>query len=121
VQARLAPVYLALRDAGASDAESAASWREIAERRARNMRLFAAELRSTGELRADLPDDDVADIVWSMNGPEYWVLLVGERRWSHRRFADHLVDTWCRVFLDAWVDTSPSPRSSAAGTNREPR
>jgi AcrR family transcriptional regulator len=69
VMARLAPVYLALRDAGASDAESAATWHTIAERRARNMRRFAADLRTTGELRADLTDDDIADIVWSMNGP----------------------------------------------------
>ena len=99
VLARLAPVYLALRDAGASDTESADSWREIAERRARNMRDFAADLRSTGELRDDLTDDDVADIVWSMNGPEYWVLLVGDRGWSQRRFADHLVDTWSRLLL----------------------
>ena len=54
VQARLAPVYLALRDAGATDAESALLWQEIAQRRARNMREFAKDLRATGELRADL-------------------------------------------------------------------
>ena len=75
---------LAIRDAAGADAESAALWEEIADRRAANMRRFAADLRTTGELRADLSDDDVADIVWSMNGPEYWVLLVGERGWSHR-------------------------------------
>ena len=27
-------------------------------------------------------DDEVADIVWSMNSPEYQVLLVGERGWT---------------------------------------
>jgi AcrR family transcriptional regulator len=109
VLARLAPVYLALRDAGASDTESAASWRAIADRRARNMRDFAADLRSTGELRDDLSDDEVADIVWSMNGPEYWVLLVGERRWSHRRFAEHLVDSWSRIFVTPPVEPPPAP------------
>lgn len=111
VLARLAPVYLALRDAGARDAESAAQWRAIADRRARNMRDFAADLRSTGELRDDLTDDDVADVVWSMNGPEHWVLLVGERGWSHRRFADHLVDTWSRVFVRGPAER-PSPPAS---------
>ena len=84
VQRRLAPVFLALRDAAGGDTESAALWKEIAERRAQNMRRFAADLRTTGELRADLSDDDVADIVWSMNGTEYWVLLVGERGWPPR-------------------------------------
>ena len=99
IQARLAPVYLALRDAAATDPDSAALWTEITERRARNMRDFAADLRSTGELRNDVSDFDIADIVWSMNGPEYWVLLVGERGWSHERFAMYLVDVWTRVFL----------------------
>ncbi len=99
VQRRLAPVFLALRDAAGADIESAALWKEIAERRAQNMRRFAADLRATGELRADLTDDDVADIVWSMNGTEYWVLLVGERGWSHERFATYLIDAWSRLLL----------------------
>lgn len=99
VQARLAPVFLALRDAGSTDPESAALWQEIAQRRARNMRRFAADLRSTGELRADLTDRDVADIIWTMNGPEYWVLLVGDRGWTHRRFASYLADAWARLLL----------------------
>ena len=46
------------------------------------MRMFAADLRATGELRADLSDEEIADVVWSMNGPEYWSLLVVDRGWS---------------------------------------
>jgi AcrR family transcriptional regulator len=99
VQRRLAPVYLALHDAAGADTESAALWKTIAERRAQNMRRFAADLRATGELRADLTDDDVADIVWSMNGTEYWVLLVGNRGWSAERFAAYLIDAWSRLLL----------------------
>jgi hypothetical protein len=99
IQDRLAPVFLALRDAGATDPDSAALWQEIAQRRARNMREFAADLRGTGELRPELTDDDVADIVWSMNGPEYWVLLVGERGWSAERFGAYLIDAWTRLLL----------------------
>jgi AcrR family transcriptional regulator len=99
-QARLAPVFVALRDAGATDSDSAAQWEQIAQRRAHNMLQFAADLRSTGELRQDLTDRDVADIIWSMNSPEYWLLLVGERGWTHRRFASYLVDAWTRVLLN---------------------
>ncbi|HEY2225877.1 helix-turn-helix domain-containing protein [Actinomycetospora sp.] len=97
IQVRLAPVFLALRDAASADPDSAALWTEITDRRARNMRDFAADLRSTGELRDDLTDDEVADVVWSMNGPEYWVLLVGDRGWTPERFGAFLVDTWTRV------------------------
>ena len=99
IQPRLAPVYLALRDAAATDPDSAATWHEISERRARNMRAFAADLRATGELRTDLSDDSIADIVWSMNGPEYWTLLVSDRGWSPGQFGDHLTDAWERLFL----------------------
>lgn len=99
IQGRLAPVVLALRDAGGTDPESAALWQEIAERRARNMRDFAADLRATGELRDDLTDSDVADIIWSMNSSEYWVLLVGERGWPAERFGSFLIDAWCRLLL----------------------
>jgi AcrR family transcriptional regulator len=100
LQQRLAPVFLALRDAAATDPDCAALWREIAQRRRANMLRFAADLRSTGELRADLDDDTVADVVWSMNAAEYWVLLVHERGWTPERFTAWLTDAWTRTLLD---------------------
>jgi AcrR family transcriptional regulator len=96
---RLALVLAIIQQAAHTEPELAALWKEIAERRAQNMRRFAADLRATGELRADLTDDDVADIVWSMNGTEYWVLLVGNRGWSAERFAAYLIDAWSRLLL----------------------
>jgi len=99
IQLRMAPVFLALRDAGTADADCAALWSEIAARRATNMRAFAADLRGTGELGEDLSDDQVADIIWSMNSAEYWDLLVRERRWSAEQFRDWLTDAWARLLL----------------------
>jgi AcrR family transcriptional regulator len=109
VQGRLAPVFVALRDAATTDPDSAALWDEITRRRARNMRKFAADLRSTGELRTDLTDSEVADIVWSMNGAEYWVLMVGDRGWSPERFGEYLVDAWTRLLLDPDARHPPGP------------
>jgi AcrR family transcriptional regulator len=99
IQQRLAPVFLALRDAAATDIDCAALWAEIAKRRATNMRTFAAELRNTGDLRNDLSDDQVADIIWSMNAAEYWDLLVHQRGWTPDQFADWLTDAWTRLLL----------------------
>ena len=99
IQQRMAPVFLALRDAAATDADCAALWSTIARRRATNMRAFAADLRSTGALRPDLTDDQVADIVWSMNAAEYWDLLVRERSWTPEQFAEWLIDAWTRLLL----------------------
>lgn len=112
IQSRMAPVFLALRDAAGTDTASARLWDEISERRAANMRDFAADLRMTGELRADLSDDDVADIIWSMNGAEYWVLLVERRGWSHDRFAAFLIDAWSRLLL---AEGMPRGRPGARG------
>jgi len=99
IQQRMAPVFLALRDAATADPDCAALWAEIAQRRAANMRTFAAGLRSTGQLRDDLTDDQVADIIWSMNAAEYWDLLVRERGWTPDQFTDWLIDAWTRLLL----------------------
>jgi len=96
---RMAPVYRALAEAALTDPDCAALRAEITSRRAANMRLLAADLRSSGELRPDLTDDDVADVVWSMNAAEYWALLVGERGWTPERFRDWLTDCWTRALL----------------------
>jgi AcrR family transcriptional regulator len=96
---RTAPVFAALKAAALVDASCAALHREISERRAANMRLFAADLRATNALRPDLSDDDVADVVWSMNSTDYYLLLVRDRGWSDERFERHLSDAWRRLFL----------------------
>jgi hypothetical protein len=64
------------------------------------MREFAADLRRTGQVRGDLLDNEVTDIVRSMNAAQYWVLLVHERGWSADRFRDWLVEAWSRLLLD---------------------
>jgi hypothetical protein len=96
---RTAPIFVAIREAGVKDPQCADLYAEITGRRAANMRLFVAELRATGQMREDLSDSDAADIVWSMNAAEYYLLLVNERGWTPARFGTHLADTWRRVLL----------------------
>ena len=98
IHRRLAPIFLSLRDAAANDADCAALWTQISERRAANMLRFAADLRSTGELRTDLSDSDVADVIWTMNAAEYFDLLA-QRGWSPQRIGDWLADAWTRLLL----------------------
>ncbi|WP_029429622.1 TetR/AcrR family transcriptional regulator [Blastococcus sp. URHD0036] len=96
---RMAPVHRALAEAALTDDDCAQLRAEISARRAANMRLLAADLRATGDLRPDLTDDDVADVVWSMNSAEYRALLVTERGWSAERYAAWLADAWVRLLL----------------------
>src|SRR4051794_19320685 len=103
---RLAPVHLALAEAALSDPECAALRAEISGRRAANMRLFAADLRAAGGLRHDLTDDQVADIVWSMNASKNPPLPGGGRGWTAERFGATLAAAWTRLLLE------PPPGSS---------
>jgi AcrR family transcriptional regulator len=95
---QLAPVVAALVRAGEDDPECRAAAVGLAERRAANMRLLAADLRLTGELRPDLDDAAVADVIWSTNAMEYYQ-LVQSRGWSPDRYAAHLADLWTRMLL----------------------
>lgn len=99
IQARLAPLFLVLREAAAGQKQLGALWREITERRARNMRLLAADLHSTGAMRPELQLAEIADIIWSMNSSEYYAMLVFERGWSPERFEEWLLDAWTRLLL----------------------
>jgi AcrR family transcriptional regulator len=99
IQPRLAPIVRALRDAAAQDKELEALWKDVAERRARNMRLFAKDLLATGEVRAELTSERTSDVLWSMNAPEFYMLLVDERGWTPEEFATWLADAWVRLLL----------------------
>ena len=93
-----APLFEALREAAGTDPECARLRDQLAERRAANMALFAQNLRATGQLRHDLSDDQVADIVWTTNAPEYY-LLVASRGWTPQGYGALLQDMWTRVLL----------------------
>ena len=96
LQPQIAPLLRALAFAGEEDADCAAAFRHIDERRATNMRLLAAGLRDTGELRTDLDDGAVADLIWTTNSWEYFELL-RRRGFTPRRYARHLADLWYRT------------------------
>jgi len=96
---RLAPLFVALRDAATTEPEAMEVWREISDRRAANMRKLVREIDDVGGLRQDLPIDDAADTVWATNSPELYVMLTGERGWSPEHYERWLAATWQRLLL----------------------
>ena len=100
VQERLAPLFLVLREAAPAHPELAQLWHEIGERRAQNMRMFAAEVAATGTLRPGVDVEEVADAVWAMNSAELYSLFVLERGWPPLRFAAWLSAAWRQLFLE---------------------
>jgi AcrR family transcriptional regulator len=99
IHLRLAPLLRVLQVAAPADPELAAVWSEIAERRARNMRMFVADVAGTGALRPDISVEDAADVIWATNSHELYALLVHERRWDPDHYADWLADAWQRLLL----------------------
>ncbi len=110
IQARLAPLLLALRDASATEPEAREVWKEISDRRAINMRRLVQDLEAAGGLRAGLSIDEAADTVWATNSSELYVLLTDERGWTPDRYERWLADTWCRLLLPG---AGPPPAAAA--------
>jgi hypothetical protein len=96
---RMAPLFLALRDASSTEPEAHEVWQDISNRRAANMRKLARDLRHANGLRAGLTIEEAADVLWATNSSELYVLLTIDRGWSPRRFERWLADTWCRLLL----------------------
>lgn len=101
IQPRLAPLFRVLQGAAPLDPELDALWQGISQRRAKNMRLLAKDLAATGRLRPGLSVARAADIIWSMNSPEFYLLLVEQRGWSPKEFESWLANAWIRLLLDA--------------------
>jgi AcrR family transcriptional regulator len=101
IQERLAPLFRVLQQAAPLDASLAHLWNRVAERRASNMRLLAQDLAGTGRLRPDVPVEMAADILWSMNSPEYYLLLVEQRGWTPEQFEGWLSQAWRRLLLES--------------------
>jgi AcrR family transcriptional regulator len=100
IQARMAPLFLALRDASTTEPEAEEVWQAISRRRAANMRRFVGDLRDAGGDRAGQSVDEAADVVWALASSELYVLLTVERGWTRRRYQRWLADSWCRLLLD---------------------
>ncbi|RPK86150.1 HTH-type transcriptional regulator AcrR [Streptomyces sp. ADI97-07] len=96
MHARLAPL---LRVARSGPPEVAEVWQGVAGRRADNMRILAQELAATGQLRPGLDLEEVADVIWATNSPEFYCLLVEDRGWPPQRFERWLAEGWCRLLL----------------------
>ena len=92
------PLAEALRVAAVGDPECRRVWEALNQRRADNMLRLAADLRSTGELREDLTDEQVAHLIWTTNSPEYYQLVTSGGR-TPAEYAATVLDVWTRTLL----------------------
>ena len=97
---RMAPLFLALRDASSTEPEAEQVWKEIGERRAANMRKLVRNVRLATTARYSTSTAEAADTVWALNSPELYVMLTVARGWTPQRYERWLARSMRRLVLD---------------------
>jgi AcrR family transcriptional regulator len=85
---RVAPLYLALRNAADSDPEARALFEEVQSERMRGMRMFVEQLSAIGGLRPGLSLRRANDLMFFYIDPAHYELLVLTRGWSLSAFRE---------------------------------
>jgi AcrR family transcriptional regulator len=86
VNPRLAPLVRVLREAASGDPDTAAALETLNANRLDGMSEFAALLHDRGVLRSGVSRAEARDVLWTLNSPELYQLLVVERGWTARRY-----------------------------------
>jgi AcrR family transcriptional regulator len=99
VKERIAPMLQVIRDGAPVDADVAALWELIQTDFHRNQRVMVESLATKGALAAGLDVDAATDILWTLNHPDVWFLLVDRCGWSPDRFEQWFADACCAQLL----------------------
>lgn len=99
VKERAGALLEILRGAAPADVELDALWQRIQTEFYENQRSIVAQLQKNNALRAGLDVDRGADILWTLNHPSVYGLLVGERGWTPDRYEEWLGDVFCSQLL----------------------
>jgi AcrR family transcriptional regulator len=100
VKSRLGPLFHVLHGAAQADPEIAALWARIQSEFHENQRAIVEDLHRRGALRRGLDADTAADILWTLNHPDVYVLLVVERGWTLDEHEEWLARVLARELLE---------------------
>ena len=87
VFAHMSGVYEAIREGSRSDADVGALWTEITDERRRGAATIVADVRTRAPLRRGLVAERAADVVWVLNDPGVFHVLVHTRGWTTEQYA----------------------------------
>jgi AcrR family transcriptional regulator len=112
VKQRIAAVLRVIRDAAPSDEEIGALWALIQSDFHANQSAIVATLEKAEALAPGLDAARATDILWTLNHPDVWLLLVGERGWTPEQFESWLGDTAIDQLLRPRRPQRPARRRS---------
>jgi AcrR family transcriptional regulator len=104
---RLAPLYEVVRAAAHVDPEARELWHLITEERRTAASGIVRRLVERDALLHGLDQQRAGDILWVLNDPALYQLLVTERHWTQRRFRSWLTHTMQTQLVEP---ANPIPR-----------
>jgi AcrR family transcriptional regulator len=96
---RISGILEVIRHAAPIDPETAALWQRIQADYHANQRAIVERLAQRGDLRPDLDVDRATDILWTINHPNTWQLIVADRGWTPDQYEQWTADTACSQLL----------------------
>ena len=99
VKLRIAPVLEVIRSAAPMDSDIGTLWSRIQSDFHDNQRSIVKAVDERRGLRPGLDVDRAADILWTLNHPDLWQLLVGQRGWTPDQYEQWFGDTACAQLL----------------------
>lgn len=111
VKTRSGALLEMIRTAASADPEIAGLWRSIEAKLLDVQRAIVEQLHASGSLATSLDVTRATDILWTLNHPTVWQLLVPGRGWTGEEYEQWLGDAFCSQLLNA-------PRASRGGNRR---
>jgi AcrR family transcriptional regulator len=99
VKQRVAAIIEVIRTAAPSDPAIAALWDRIQREFHANQRAIVESLAARSALDSALDVDRGADVLWALNHPDLWQLLVVQRGWTPGQYEQWCGDVACWQLL----------------------
>ena len=99
VKARAGALMEVIRSAAPADPEIGKLWDRIQTEFYENQRSIVESLKERRALANGLDVDRAADILWTLNHPGVYWLLVNERGWTPAEYEEWLADAFCSQLL----------------------
>ena len=99
VKVRIAALLEVIRSAAPVDSDIEALWGRIQTEFYANQGVIVQSLHDKRALKAGLDVGSATDILWTVNHPTVWQLLVGARGWTPERYEQWCADLACAQLL----------------------
>jgi AcrR family transcriptional regulator len=109
---RIGGLLEVIRSAAPIDPDIAALWSRIQTEYRDNQRAIVESINDKGALNQSLDVERAADILWTINHPNTWQLLVRQRGWTTDQYEQWSADAACAQLLQAQRRARPAKRGS---------